>query len=433
MAKKIISATKKGHDGFIPKIYAYANAPTVAPRVDELYKADKWVWFGKRNLWPEQMNDLATNNAILGRCFSLLAVLIAGKGVKFYDKKGDVIEEASNVFDSWMEDTTQEDFLYATAYDIAFLNGKAWVPRRSATNDIVKVDHLDVMRLRSEPLDKDGNVPGYWWSASWQNHRRDDRFAPVSLPKFKVNGTDKRSVMYTKPYAPGQDVYAKPWWTGCVKAAEVWNMIDWYDQSEIDNGFTPTVHLHTYTNKPEDQLREYDKRVQMAYTGTKGRAVFHTYGTPTEGKPEITIVAKGNSAGTLAEIASRCERTIAKAYGMPLPLIGLDFSTGMDGAGAALEQATAQLMKMLVLPKQQLITKDLVKLMNAAGLTDVWEARIEQVELQDDGLDSRSLGAAYLAAVTKDEHRVDVLGMKELGGEEGGKFLNDNAANKPKE
>ena len=97
MAKKIISATKKGHDGFIPKIYAYANAPTVAPRVDELYRADKWVWFGKRNLWPEQMNDLATNNAILGRCFSLLAVLIAGKGVKFYDKKGDVIEEASNV------------------------------------------------------------------------------------------------------------------------------------------------------------------------------------------------------------------------------------------------------------------------------------------------------------------------------------------------
>jgi hypothetical protein len=73
-----------------------------------------------------------------------------------------------------------------------------------------------------------------------------------------------------------------------------------------------------------------------------------------------------------------------------------------------------------------MITKDLVKVMNAIGLTEVWEARIEQLDLLADGLDSRMAGEAYLRSVTVDEHRESVLNMPALDDEEqGGRFLKE--------
>lgn len=425
--KKIAAAKEKGHDGHIPKIYAYGAKPSVAPTIDEVYTTRKWVSFGKRNDYPERLLDLMINNAVLGRCHSLLSTLIAGRGIKFYDRQGEHIEEASAMFDEMMDGTTQEEFLYATSSDISFLNAFSWVPRRSATSDIVKLDHLDVSRLRCEPLDEKGDIPGYYWSASWKNYTSNKRFEPIQKRAFDFNKKSSSGVIYAKPYTIGHDLYARPWWTGCIKAVELWNMIDTYDQTEIETGFSGSVHLHTYTNKPEEQLKDYDKKVQLAYAGEHGRALFHTYGTPGEGAPMITHIPKGDRAGSLNEISARCEMTIAKAYGIPLPLIGLDFKTGMDGAGAALVQATDQLMKMLVLPKQQMILAILVRLMSER-MPEIWEGRFEQIELLDDGIGQAALGAAYLASVTKNEHRTQVLGMTEVADGTGGEYLNHKAA-----
>jgi hypothetical protein len=96
---------------------------------------------------------------------------------------------------------------------------------------------------------------------------------------------------------------------------------------------------------------------------------------------------------------------------MPLALMGIEVRTGMDGASAALEQAYKQVMQMLILPKQQMITRDLVRLMNEKGLTDVWEARIDQLDLMADGLDGKARGEAYLRSVTVNEYREKELDM----------------------
>lgn len=408
------------------QVVSYLRSGNVAPRIEEVFKGEPWVWFGRRNDFPEKMRLLVDNCAPLERCIHTLAMMIAGNGVKFYDKNGEEVEEAVAAFDELMEGTTQEDFLFASAYDIAFLNARSWMPRRAFGGAIVRLDHLDVMRVRSEDIDMETQkVPAYWWSANWPKRQTSPRYAAKRYEAYE-QGRAEAEVMYTKGYKNGRDIYGEPWWLGAVKAAEVWASIDKFNQEQIDTGFHPAIHLHTYTNLTGDDLKQYDKNVQAVYTGPASRSLIHTYSAPGENMaPVITPIERGDHAGELDQIRDGCERVIINAYGMPPALMGLETKAGMEGAGKALEQAWQQVLRTLVMPKQQMITKDLVKVMNAIGMTDVWEARIEQLDLLADGLDSRMAGEAYLRSVTVDEHREEVLNMPPLDGEDGGRFLKE--------
>jgi hypothetical protein len=412
------------------QVLSYLKSGTVAPRIDEIYTMDPWVHFGRRNDFPEKMRTLVDNCAPLERCIHTCAMLIAGNGVKFYDKEGEEIEEASDAFDTLMEGTTQEEFLFSSAYDIAFLNARAWGLRRAFGADIVRLDHVDVMRVRSEDIDEEtGKVPAYWYSTNWPKRLTNKRYKPERIQAYG-NGVDVRELMYSKAYKNGRDIYGEPWWMGAIKAAEVWAKVDVFNADQIDTGFHPAMHVHTFTNLQGEDLKKYDATVQRVYTGPMSRSLLHTYSSPgADMAPVVTPIPRGDHAGELDAIRDGCERVIANAYGMPPALMGIDIKSGIDGADKALEQAYNQVMKMLIHPKQQMITKDLVKVMNAIGLTDVWEARIEPLSVLADKLERREYGIAYMAAVTRDEHRENVLKLPPMEDpEQGAKLLNETAS-----
>lgn len=414
-------------DGHIPKLMAYMKQGSVVPVVQTQYTGEPWVNFGRRNLWPEELLELILNCAPLSRCAHSLALMIAGDGIKFYSKSGDEIEEARNILnDELLRETTEEDFLFALAYDIATLNAPSIIVRRSIGGDIVRLDHLDVSRLRSGKLTEDGRPSEYWWSTDWSRRSTDERYRPTPIPRYRGDEERfERSVIYAKAYTPGRrgDEYAIPWWTGVIKAAEVWAKVDRFNQTQIDTGFMAGMHLHTFTNRPDAQLKEYDERVMNAYSGAAARGIWHTYGTPAEGAPQLTPIPFTSYAGQMDEIRNGAASVIYSGYGIPGPLVNELTKTGMDGASTALIQAKALVESMLVKPKQQLITKTLVRIMNDKGLADVWEARIEPKDFIDQGEDDVLARQAYLRSVTVDEYREKVLGMEKLGGEDGSKLL----------
>jgi len=418
--------------GDIHRMRAYMKQGTATPAVIEKYTGEDWVFFGLRNLWPEQMRSLADNCAPLEASMQALARMVAGRGITFHDREGNELPEAQRLFDTWMSDTTQEDFLFASAYDVAFLNALSWVPRRSAS-DIVRLDHLDVMRLRSGKLNEEGRADAFYWCANWARRNRGnidaDRFKVRTIPRYDPMRPEAEAVMYVKAYKQGQDVYGLPWWTGIIKAAEVWTSVDAYNKTQIDTGFSAKVHLHTFTNKDEADLDKYDERVMDAYSGSMGRGIFHTYGTPGEGAPIITVMPRGNNAGELDEIRTESAKVIYSGYGMPPILMGADVGTGLDGAANAIRQAHQTVMQMLVIPKQQMITKGLVRLMNNAGLDNVWEAKIDQIDLINEGQDEVMNRQAYLRSVTVNEHREKVLDMPPLT--EGGDTILLSSGNAP--
>lgn len=405
--------------GRIPKFKAYLKEGTSAPLVEETYTGNDWVYFGADNLFLEHLRTLSDNCVPLMRCQEMAAMFIAGRSIVFKDREGEVVEAAQTKFQEWMKDSTEEDFLYATALDIALANAKAWVVRRAYGGAIARVDHLDVSRVRSGKINK-GKINEYYWSASWAEVNKrsstSDRYKPMKLPAFSFEKKASKSLMYYKSYKQGRDHYSEPWYLPAVPDCEVWAKVPVFNKTQIDTGFKPTVHLHTYINADTEDLDQYDKDIEAAYTGANGRGIFHTFGTNEENAPVLNTLERGDHAGELDTIRDNAEKVIVRAYGVPDLLYRMDTAGGLTSQGSALKAAVDQFMNGFVKPKQAIICKDLVRLMNADGLTDVWEAEIEDLELfKEEGVTDDM----KLQVMTRDEIRTLELDLPELGGEVG--------------
>jgi hypothetical protein len=402
----------------LPKFKAYLKEGTNAPLVEERYTGNPWVYFGADNLFLEHMRTLADNCVPLQRCVEMAAAFIAGNGIKFKDREGNVVEAAQTKFQEWMSDSTEEDFMYATALDIALANAKSWVIRRAYSGAVARLDHLDVSRVRSGKL-VDGKVEQFYWSANWaevgSRGGAEDRYKPMELPAFALDVRKPKSVLYSKAYKQNRDYYSEPWYLPAVADCEVWAKVPVFNKVQIDTSFKPTVHLHTYINADTKDLDQYDKDIEDAYTGANGRGIFHTFGTNEENAPQLNVLPRGDHAGELDLIRDNAEKVIVRAYGVPDILYRMDTAGGLSSQGSALKAAVDQFMHGFVKPKQNMITKDLVRLMNAEGLTDVWEAEIDDLELfEDDNMSD----AIRLRSTTINELREE-MDLPELEDERG--------------
>ena len=402
----------------IPKFYAYLKEGTNAPLVEERYTGNPWVYFGADNLFLENMRTLADNCVPLQRCIEMTAAFIAGRGIRFVDEDGNEVQAAQDKFQEWMTDTTEEDFLHATALDIALANTKSWVVRRGFGGGIVRVDHLDVSRLRSGKL-MEGKVRNYYWSANWKEVGARggavQRYRPIELPAFTFEEKAPSAVMYSKTYKQNRDYYGEPWWLPAVADAEVWAKVPVFNKTQIDTGFKPTVHLHTFISADTKDLEQYDRDIEDAYTGANGRGIFHTFGTQDENAPVLNRLERGDHAGELDTIRDMAETVIVRGYGVPDLLYRMDVVGGLTSAGNAMKAATDQFMEGFVKPKQQMIIKDLVRLMNAEGIA-VWNAEIKPLQLFDDDAETENI---RLRTMTINELRAD-MELPELLDERGG-------------
>ena len=387
-------------------MYAYLRQGSVAPFIrEERWTTDPWIWHGRKNLFPEYIRALVDNCGPLERCITMLAQFIAGKGVRFYDEEGNEIEAAQDLFQEWMIDTPQEDFLWRTAYDLAHGLGKSWNVRRSAT-DIVRLDHLDRFGLRSGKL-VDGRVNEYWWSSNWEEYQLDNSnelYKPEKLKAFDFRKDAKpqaQATIFSKSYRPREPYYGGLWWMGAIQAAEVWTRIDNYNRTQIDTGFAGAGMLVTHFNGTESELKKHKADVQAGWAGSNGQALLHIPVGQGEEAPIFTPFDRGNNAGEMDEIRSACADVMYDVIGIPSLLLR-DREAGLTSQERAIFMRLQQMMRTLVEPIQQWgICKDLQRLMTAAGIP-VWEARIDQLQI----FDTVQSDAIVMASTTVDEARL---------------------------
>jgi hypothetical protein len=291
------------------------------------------------------------------------------------------------------------------------------VVRRGFGGGVVRVDHLDVSRLRSGKL-MEGKVNNYYWSANWKEVGARGgavvRYRPIELPAFRMDERVPTAVIYSKTYKQNRDYYGEPWWLPAVPDAEVWAKVPVFNRTQIDTGFKPTVHLHTYISADTKDLDQYDKDIEDAYTGANGRGIFHTFGTQDENAPLLNVLERGDHAGELDAIREAAEAVVVRGYGVPDLLYRMDVVGGLTSAGNAMKAAADQFMEGFVKPKQQMITKDLVRLMNAEGI-NVWNAEIIELQLFDDDAETENI---RLRTMTINELRAD-MDLPELEDERG--------------
>lgn len=384
MAKKKTQAVLKSR----PRVefHSYLREPSVAPFVPkEDLSTIPYVYHGWDNLFPEELLNLATNCGPLQRSITQVSEFIAGLGWRFYDKEGNEIEEAQALFQSWLQETTEEEFNAQTAYDLAHGMGFTWGVRRSADGSIVRLDHRSRFGFRAEKT-KNGKIQSMYWSDDWslaEWNSTDDRFKPKPIPT--IDWSDKKkfaeSIIFEKQYNPRDPVYGRIYWLGCKRAAEVWVKVDNFNRTQIDTGFMASIILGTHFEGTDDQLDRHEERIEIAHTGSMAKGLLHVNLAPGEEPPFIHEITRGNQAGELDKTREDSAKVIYETFGIP-ELLMRDKAEGLSSQERALAIRLQQMQRTLVASMQKMPGRVLTRLMNMAGI-NVWEAKPQPLEVFD--------------------------------------------------
>lgn len=428
MAKKKTSAVLRS----APKVkfHAYLREPTVAPFVPKEDPSQiPYVYHGLDNLYPENLRILVDNCAPLERSITQLSEFVAGMGVRFYDKEGNEIKEAQAKFQEWMIDTTEEQFLAQTAYDLSHGLGMTWAVRRAAGGDIVRLDHRSRFGFRAAKTEG-GKIPAMYWSNDWREaewNTSNEKFKPVAIPTFDwTDGGPKypEAIIFEKQYHPTEPVYGRVFWLGCKRAAEVWVKVDNYNRTQLDTGFAPAVMLGTRFDGTDAEIDKHEERIELGLTGSMGKGLLVFTMGPGEEEPFFQALPKGNHAGEIDEVRDGSAQVIYQTFGIP-ELVMQDKAEGLSSQERALAIRLQQLQRTVVSTLQKLPGRALTRLMNMAGIP-VWETKFMPLEI----FDPVQSEAILLASQTVDEAR-EQRGYEPLEDKEAGKMLLTQAAKLP--
>lgn len=382
--KKQITASPSKKITFMS--YGDMRERSVAPYVPKEDLATiPWVYHDTDNLYPENLRKLVDNCGPLERSITQLSEFIAGNGVIFYDQKGNEIEAAQGVFQEWMRESSEEQFLAQTAYDLSHGLGLTWAVRRAAGGAIARLDHRSRFGFRAGKT-VNGVIPQMYWSNDWKEamwNTSDPMFRPTAIPTMDWSGKklEEEAIVFERQYHPIEPVYGRIFWLGCRRAAEVWVKVDNYNKTQLDTGFTPAVLLATHKEGTDAELDKHDERVEMAYTGSMGRGLFHVTLGPNEQEPFLKELKRGNHAGELDEMRNGAAEVIFETFGIP-SLLMRDRAEGLTSQERAIAIRLQQLQRTTVATLQKLPGRALTRLMNMAGIP-VWETKFKALEVFD--------------------------------------------------
>lgn len=378
------------------KITFHAYQPSIAPTVvDNKLSKELYVPHGKDNLYVERMLSLIDNVGPLGRCRDLGKQFIAGRGPRFFTEGGEEIKEAKTGLHELFGNIEEEEFQRRVCTDLACGMGAFIGVRRSATGDIVRLDHIPRTCMRSGKM-KDVTVNGvtermvteYYYSPNWERHMMDitdQEFQPKPIPAFDFTGErkDLNSVIFLCDYHPREPYYGIMSWIGAVRAAEVWRLVDDYNYTQLETGFAPAVILSTQIEGTDAEIDEHDRNIEINFVGSRGKGVMHIPRGMGEEPPFVQVLERGNHAGELDAMRENSADVIYSTYGLPAMLM-TERKGGLTSQGDAVMARLQQTVETWAKPKQYPLCSLYRKIMEMKGVPS-YECKMDQLEVYTPG------------------------------------------------
>lgn len=426
MAKKDLDLVEVSpSQGF--RVFAYLPGGTVAPRADEIVMGKDWIPFGKDNLFLERMRELASNTVPLDQCIRMNALYLAGRRVVINKQQGDEMvphEEADAYYKLLTKEQGESEFRSRTMMDVAFANARVWHDRYDAPGELTNLDHLDVMSVRSgKPNPETKRVEGYLVSPNWKKAasrmvNQSEDYRPVPYPRWNPENLsdesrEKGQLDYAFGYKQGQRFYGIPFWLSCVPDAYNWSKIPQMYQADIDTGFSAQIWAHFEGKLTPAQQIAFDKDMQRVFTGSRGKRLMTSTGSPGE-KLTITPIPVTNQNGEREQIREAAKLEIVNASMIPPILAGIDVKVGMSGQAPAIAQQWQRYSKTFIEPMQDLFFERPLLARLRRKFPDIAELYIETFSPFDEVADEVQSRQAYMRTTKVNEHRVLVQKLPEL-------------------
>lgn len=270
----------------IKRSYTYKGIGSIngLPTIDIYNSTRDWVKFDVGDNFPLYLLDLYITSPINNAIINNKSNMIAGKDVIYNDFAETEYEKITNItlINNMREVIRKAAFDYtlygAFALEL-FYNGKI----------LIKIDTISPINLRAK-RPKTVYTPITQWIYSKD-------FIDTRVEKYEFDSyipykeTDKSSVIYYFKSENAQtDIYGVPSWLSSQKSILIDGKIADFHNSNLDNSFSPSTHIHFFTsmNQSDTDIQDFAKKLNTSFAGARN-----------SGKPFIT---SSNNADTAIKV-----------------------------------------------------------------------------------------------------------------------------------
>ena len=317
---------KKKQDNISVIHLAEYNLPTITEQNNK-----DWVQFGDDNLYPQYLLELYNGSSINNAIIKGVSSMIFGEGLDATDR-----EESDTKKESWLSlngllHNSPKDTLKCLAFDLK-LFGMCYVNviwNRPRTK-IVELRHIPAQYMRSGKQDAYGNINEYYYSADWENTRKNK---PRYYKAFDLKDrSDANQVLCIKDYSPGSHYYATPDYQGSTSYIQLDMEIAQFHLSNIKSGMFPSMAVNMANGIPTREERRTIERQINAKFGGSGNAgkILLTFNDGKDTAPEIVPITSNDNSESYQFLSTETTRKVLTGHRVTSPLL---FGVKGDGTG----------------------------------------------------------------------------------------------------
>jgi len=400
---------------------------SVTPDVDiRKNKKKDYIYFGKDNLFPDYLIDLADNCSIHRALIETKSKFISGEGF-YFEGEDNQIAQAERFLEG-----LDKDFLRRTAIDMAYFNGFYWQSKFERSGKVAYLRNVDFSYVRSGKMNENGEVDKYYFSPDWKFATKRNSFKPedeIYKPKpiaswqssDRMLVRERGELVNGMCYSPGKLFYAEPSYLGALNYIEISNQIAEFHKNNLDNGMVGSMHIHLFEDLSDgEKRRKVEKSINNKFSGSENAGkVVVTWSTNPDMKTMVESIPVNDSHEMFTLLNGKVSEEIIMSHRTPMALAGIKVATGLQSEESLNRANMEYYQNTVIRPSQVVIEENLDKVLERNGISV--KSKIKPLKPID------ILGSEELMSrvMTINEIRTSVLGIEAL--EEGGdEFLNDN-------
>jgi DNA-binding Lrp family transcriptional regulator len=248
------------------------------PEFRESYSGNKYVYYGKDNLYPDYLLSLYRRSPKHGSIIRNKAAYILGKGFKFKEGGGD--EALLDIVNSSGESMNKVG--KKCAIDVSLYGGFCLSITWTKGKKIGDVYHVDYHKVRSDK----NNTEFYVKDTGWKDQNTSNK--PKVYKAFNPEKPTGTQILYYKEYTPGLDTYTLPEYIQGLNYAEADYLVSEHTLSNAKSGFTASKMINFFNGEPtEEEKKDIEKGILKKYTGEKGSKIIISFNDLPEKAPQV--------------------------------------------------------------------------------------------------------------------------------------------------
>ena len=310
----------------------------------------EWVGYGTDQRLPtgyfNYINYLYKNSSLNYALISGIADRIYGQGLFTHSRDKIGLAKFKAVFNK----EEQKKFIL----DVYEQGNGALQLTTDRAGRITEVEHMPINTLLPNKADEDGLIPSYWYSANWDDHRKQE-FKPIEIEAWNPDKPKAGNfIYYYRNYAPDSFYFGTPTWLGGVKWAEMDIELANYHLSNIKSGFSGATIVQFNNGIPDPHERmQIEKLFKDKFTGTHGEKIVFMYNDSKERSAEIYNAELPDADKQYEQMATQIRDNILVAHKVTSPmLLGIRQATGLGNNADEIRTANELFQNTVIKPIQ---------------------------------------------------------------------------------